>query len=130
MVLNDVLANVYSHLLNCEKLGRKICVVKPSSKMIKANLNILKQEGYVGEFKEVEDQKGNFVEINLLNNINKCGVIKPRYPITKEDYDKFEKRFLPSRNMGIIIVSTSQGLMTHKEAKEKLLGGRLIAYCY
>ena len=130
MVLNDVLANVYSHLLNCEKLGRKLCIIEPSSKMVKANLNILKQEGYIGEFKEVEDNKGNFIEINLISTLNKCGVIKPRYSIKKEDFDKFEKRYLPSRNMGILIVSTSQGLMIHRQAKEKALGGRLIAYCY
>ena len=130
MVLNDILANAYSNILNCERLGKKICIVSPSSKMLKENLKILHNCGYIGEFKEIEDRRGNSIEINLLSNINKCGVIKPRHAIQKDGFDKFEKRHLPSRNMGLLLVSTSQGLMTHKEAKSKNLGGRLIAYCY
>ena len=130
MVLNDVLANVYSHVLNCERLGKKVCRVRPVSKMVKGNLKILQEAGFIGEFKVIEDNKGDILEINLLSNINKCGVIKPRYAVMKDNFDKFEKRFLPSRNMGLIIVSTPKGLMTHTEAKKKAIGGRLIAYCY
>lgn len=46
------------------------------------------------------------------------------------EFEKFEKRYLPAKNMGIIMVSTSQGITTHRMAKEKKSGGRLIAYCY
>ncbi|MBT4823718.1 30S ribosomal protein S8 [Candidatus Woesearchaeota archaeon] len=130
MVLNDVLANVYSHILNCENLGKKTCRVRPKSKMVAANLTILQDEGFIGEFKEVDDGKGGYIEINLLNNINKCGVIKPRYAVKKDQFDKFEKRFLPARNMGLLIISTPKGLMTHNNAKSKDIGGKLIAYCY
>ena len=130
MVLNDVLANVYSHILNCENLGKKTCRVRPKSKMVAANLTILQDEGFIGEFKEVDDGKGGYIEINLLNNINKCGVIKPRYAVKKDQFDKFEKRFLPAKGFGVIIVSTNKGIMTLEEAKEKKIGGRLLAYCY
>jgi small subunit ribosomal protein S8 len=130
MVLNDVLANVYSNILNHEKLGKRICVVKPSSKLIRANLQILQDQRYIGDFKEIEDGKGNMLQINLISAINKCGVIKPRFSVTLDTYDKYEKRFLPSRNIGILLVSTSKGLMTHIQAKEKGFGGKLIAYCY
>jgi len=40
------------------------------------------------------------------------------------------KRFLPARDMGILVVSTSEGVMSHHEAAEKNLGGRLLAYVY
>ncbi|MDZ4226799.1 MAG: 30S ribosomal protein S8, partial [Candidatus Pacearchaeota archaeon] len=60
----------------------------------------------------------------------KCGVVKPRFPVKLDEFEKFEKRYLPAKNFGIIIVSTSNGIMTHIEAKEKKLGGRLIAYIY
>jgi len=46
------------------------------------------------------------------------------------EYEKWEKRFLPAFDFGLLIVSTSQGVMTHKEAREKGIGGRLIAYVY
>ena len=65
-----------------------------------------------------------------MGNINKCGSIKPRYNIKKEDYEKFEKRYLPAKDFGFLIVSTSKGVMSHMEAKEKNIGGRLLAYFY
>ena len=66
----------------------------------------------------------------MAGSINKCGVIKPRFSVKKNEYEKFEKRYLPAHGFGIIIVSTPKGLMMHDEAIEKGLGGKLIAYCY
>ena len=66
----------------------------------------------------------------MLGTINKCGVIKPRLGVKKNNFEKFEKRYLPSKDFGFLIVSTSKGLMVHNEAKEKGVGGNLIAYCY
>ena len=48
----------------------------------------------------------------------------------KEEFEKFEKRFLPAQDFGILILTTNQGVMTHKEAKERKIGGRLLAYVY
>ena len=60
----------------------------------------------------------------------KCGAIKPNFSVKKDGFEKFEKRYLPAKDFGVLIVSTSQGIMTHVEAKEKKLGGKLIAYVY
>ena len=130
MTLNDSLANMYSTILNHEKIGKRDVLVKVSSKMAKKNLDILKREGYIEEYKEKVVTTTPQLNITLSGTINKCGAIKPRFSVKLEEYEKFEKRFLPAKNFGIIIVSTSKGLMTHKEAKEEKLGGRLIAYCY
>ncbi|MCK4522217.1 MAG: 30S ribosomal protein S8 [Nanoarchaeota archaeon] len=129
-MLNDTLASVLSKILNAEKIGMNECVSKPSSKLIKKVLGIMQDNGYIGDFKEVIDSRGNFVKINLIGRMNKCGVIKPRYVVKVVDYEKFEKRYLPAKDFGIIIVSTNKGIMTIKEAKEKKIGGRLLAYCY
>jgi small subunit ribosomal protein S8 len=130
MVLNDTLANALSLVMNSEKVVKQECTIKPISKLILQVFELLNKEGYVGTYTLFEDIKGNFIKINLLGNINKCGVIKPRFAVQIDNYEKFEKRFLPSRNIGFLIVSTSQGLMTHRESKKKGLGGKLIAYCY
>jgi small subunit ribosomal protein S8 len=130
MSLNDPLANAMSKLLNFEKVGKKECIVKPMSRLIKEVLDILNEEGYVGTYEVVEDGRGNSLKLNLLGNVNKCGAIKPRSAVTIDNYEKFEKRFLPSKDFGLLIISTSQGLMTHFKAKEKKIGGKLIAYCY
>ena len=119
-----------SKILNFEKVGKRECVIKPMSKIIKKVLEILNTEGYLGKYEEVEDGRGNYLRLNLLGNINKCGSIKPRFVVKLDGYEKFEKRFLPSKDFGLLIVSTSQGIMTHYKAKEKKIGGRLLAFCY
>ena len=129
-MLNDPLANVLSSIQNNEKIGKKECLVRPVSKIVKKVLTIMKNENYIGDFKTIVESRGEVIKINLLGAINKCNVIKPRYNIKKKDFEKFEKRCLPAKDFGIIIVSTSKGMITHKEAKEKKSGGKLIAYCY
>ncbi|MFH1212375.1 MAG: 30S ribosomal protein S8 [Candidatus Woesearchaeota archaeon] len=130
MSLNDPLANVLSHIQNYELLGKKEVITRNNSKFIRSTLAIMREHGYIGEVEEIKDNKGGYLKINLLGKINKTGVIKPRFQIAEEEFIKFEKRYLPAKNFGIIIVSTSQGLLVHTQAKEKKIGGRLISYCY
>lgn len=130
MSLNDTLSNALSNVLMDEKLGRPESAIKPSSKVIKKVLEIMKENRYVGNFEETKNAKGSILKLNLLGNINKCGVIKPRYIVKKDQFEKFEERYLLAKDMGILIVSTPAGIITHIEAKKKNIGGRLLAYCY
>ena len=130
MTLNDPLANAMSKIWNAEKVTKKEVIIKPISSLIKEVFRILNEEGYVGQSEEIKDNKGDYLKLNLLSTINKCGAIKPRFPITLEKFEKFEKRFLPSKDFGILIISTNKGLMTHIQAKENKIGGSLIAFCY
>jgi small subunit ribosomal protein S8 len=130
MTLNDPLANALSHLLNCEEDAKSEAYVRPASKVLRQVLAILNHEGYIGAFSEIDDGKGKVLKVSLLGRINKCNVIKPRFSVQKETYTKYEKRFLPARGFGILIVSTNQGLMTQATAESKGIGGKLIAYCY
>ena len=129
-MLDDPLANALSAILNYENTGKKECKIKPSSAMIKKVLHLFKENSYIGDAKEIKTSRGSLMDVQLIGNINKCGVIKPRFAVKKNQYEKFEKRFLPARGFGILLVSTSKGLMTHEAAIEKGLGGKLIAYCY
>ena len=130
MSMNDLLAAALSNILNQEKLGGRECIVKPVSKVVKKVLDVLKDNKYLGTYQLVKNNKGDLLRINLLGNINKCGAIKPRYSVSIDSYEKFEKRYLPSKNFGILVVSTSKGVMTHTKAKELGIGGKLLAYCY
>jgi len=130
MTLCDPLANVLSVILSYEKVGKKEILLNYNSKIIKEILKVMHENQYIGSFNEVKDIKMNKIKVNLLGNINKCGAIKPRYNIKVDNFEKFEKRYLPSKDFGILIVSTPQGMMTHYMAKEKMLGGKLIAYIY
>ena len=125
MSLNDPLANALSTILNDAKVGRSESKIRPSSKIIKKVLEVMKDNSYIGAFEEIEDGKGGLIKVNLLGNINKCGVIKPRYSIKKNEFESFEERYLLARDMGILILSTPQGIMMHNDAKKKNVGGRL-----
>lgn len=127
MALNDPLSNALSAISNCDTMGKKECIIKPISGFIKTVLNILRENGYIGEFKELNDGRGSYIKVNLLGNINRCGTIKPRYPVKNENIEKFEKRYLPAKGMGILIISTNSGVMVHSKVET---GGKLIAYCY
>lgn len=130
MSINDPLANALSHIKNCENMAKRKCIIKNSSKLIKGVLDILKTNKFILGYKEVKTTKGDYLEVELKGAINNCGAIKPRFSVIMNEYEKFENRYLPAKDFGIIIISTNKGLMTHNQAKEKNLGGRLIAYCY
>lgn len=130
MTMNDPLSSALSSILNSEKVSKKQVMIFPSSTIIKETLNVMKEEGYIGDIEEIKDSKGNRLKINLLGRINKCGSIKPRFSVVIKEFEKFEKRFLPAKDFGFIIVTTNKGVMTHIQAIKKKLGGRLLAYCY
>ncbi|MAF99263.1 MAG: 30S ribosomal protein S8 [Nanoarchaeota archaeon] len=124
-MLNDPLAAMLSKLLNAERLARKNCTIIVGSSTIKRVLEIMNEHHYVGGF----DDEGALT-VHLLGKINKCGVIKPRFSTKADGFEKWEKRYLPAKDFGIIIVSTPKGIMTHQQAKEQHIGGVLLAYCY
>ena len=129
-MLNDPLAAALTKILNAEKVGKKEVVIKPASKMIKTVLTIMNENQFIGSFEEIEDGKGGVLRVNLIGNVNRCGVIKPRFPTKYGGYEKWEKRYLPAKDFGLIVVTTPLGILTHSQAKEKKTGGKLVAYCY
>lgn len=129
-MFNDPLAAALTKVLNAERVGKREVVIVPASSIIKRVLTLMNEHGYLGAFEQADNGKGGVLKVNLLGNINKCGVIKPRFSTAKDEFEKWEKRYLPAKDFGIIVVSTPQGLLTHLAAKEKHTGGKLIAYCY
>jgi len=130
MSLNDPLANVLSAIQNAEERGKHEVTTKNNSALIRKVLDLMQKKGFLAGYEIVPDSKGGTLLIRLNGKINRTGVIKPRYQIKKRSYERFEKRYLPARNFGVIIVSTSRGLMSHQEAHEAGIGGTLISYCY
>ena len=127
---HDILARALSAINNAEKKGKAIVIVRPVSKLLEAIFKKLQEEKYISGFKFIDDKKGGIFEIKLAGTINKIGAIKPRFSVNLSNYEKFEKRYLPAKDFGRIIVSTPKGIFTHIEAKKKNLGGVLLAYVY
>ncbi len=128
MVVKDHLSAMMNDLLNCKKANKKETIVIPATNLILEVLKIMKKEGYIKNFK-VEEDKFKKIVIQI-GKINKCGSIKPRFYVKKDELDKYIKRYLPARGFGILLVSTDKGLMTHNDAITKNLGGTLIAYIF
>jgi len=129
-VLTDPLADALSNIKNNERTGSLECLIKPASTLISRVLEVFQKYEYISEFESIDDGRSGKMKVKLLGNINECGVVKPRYAVGKMNFEKFEKRFLPASGFGIMVVSTPLGVMSHREAKEKGTGGRLLAYVY
>lgn len=130
MAGNDPLSNALSGLDNAESVGHLAHTVEPASNTIGSVLEVLYDRGYVGGFERVEDGKSGKFEVELKGAINKCGAINPRYSVGADGFEKWEKRYLPARDYGALIVTTSHGVMSHYEAREAGIGGQVIAYVY
>ena len=130
MVDNDPLASALSGLDNAEGVGHLEQTIQPASNEIGSVLEVFYDRGYVGGFQFVDDGKSGRFEVELKGAINECGTVKPRYAAGADEFEKWEKRFLPARDYGTLIVTTSHGVMSHYEAREQGIGGQVIAYVY
>jgi small subunit ribosomal protein S8 len=130
MVLLDPLANALSTIKNAEVIGKGSCIIRPASKNIGNVLKVMQDLGYIGDFEFIDDGKAGVYNIALVGRINKCGAIKPRYSVGTGNFERWEKQFLPAKNFGALIVTTSNGVMSQYEAREKKIGGQLLAYVY
>jgi small subunit ribosomal protein S8 len=126
----DNLANTLVNIKNCENAAKRICTTKPSSKLISGILKIMQKNEYIKAVEYVDDGKAGQYKIELQGHINNCKAIKPRYAVKRNQFTKWEKRYLPAKEFGLLIVSTSQGIMTHKDAENKGIGGKLLAFVY
>ncbi len=133
MVSTDPLANALSTIMNNEMRGNREALITPASKLIAMVLRVMQKYGYIGEFEHIDDGRWGKIKVQLLGRINKIGVIKPRISVTYRELREMPawlRKYLPSRDIGILIISTSQGVMSHREALERRIGGILLAYVY
>jgi len=128
-MLQDTLADVLSAIKNAERTGKKECYTR-ASKEVKAVLQVLQTNNYIGAFEYVDDGKSGKFVIEIKGKIIDCNVIKPRFSVALKDFETWEKRYLPAREIGLLIISTPKGIMDHKRAKEMHVGGKLLAYVY
>lgn len=130
MTMMDTVANGLTSIMNNEMRNKQECVISPASKLLGRVLRVMQLSGYIGEFEFIDDGRSGKFKVQLLGRINKCGAIKPRFSVGTAQFEIWEKRFLPSRDIGVLVVSTSQGVVSHEKAKKKKIGGRLLAFIY
>lgn len=125
----DLLADALSAIKNAERVGKKECIVK-ASKLIRDVFKVMQKHGYIGKYEFIFDGKGGKYRVELIGKIIDCNVIKPRFSVKLEEFEKWEKRKLPARGVGLLILTTPKGIIDHQKAKELRTGGKLLAYVY
>lgn len=125
-----MIANALNAITVARQSAKKTVVVTPISKLLIGVLNILQKNDYINRYEIINDMRGGFIRVEIGSKLNVCREIRPHYFVKNKEIPEFEKRYLPAYNFGILIISTSKGLITHREALEKGVGGALIAYAY
>jgi small subunit ribosomal protein S8 len=117
-------------LKNAGDTGKSECTIEPASKLLGAMLRIMQESGYIKSFEFVEDGRGGQLVVHLTGKINNCGAISPRFSVQLEEMESWEKRYLPGKNFGILMLSTSRGVLSHEQARKEGIGGELLGYVY
>ncbi len=125
----NLLAQALNAIKTHERAGKREVIV-PYSKLIGEVLRVLKEEKYIEDYEKIEDGKGGKFRVKLANRINDIRSINPRMPVSYEQWNAIEAQYLPAVGVGIIIVTTPEGVMTNYEARRRKIGGILLAYAY
>ena len=125
-LLNDALVS----LRHADRQGQGKVQIAPTSQLIGEVLRIFREHKYIDEFTFVPGGRGGAYDVLLSRRINSCGVIKPRLAVRARDLERYEARFLPAQDFGLLLLSTNQGVMSHTKARELKIGGKLLAYVY
>ena len=126
----DTLNDAMAVIKNAEKVGKGECFIRPSSRLIGRVLKVMQESGYIRQFELMDDGRSGMFKISLAGHINDCGVIRPRYSVKVADLEKFEARYLPAQDFGVLILTTTRGVLTHMDAKKGGVGGKLLAFVY
>ncbi|RQD83800.1 MAG: 30S ribosomal protein S8 [Methanocalculus sp. MSAO_Arc2] len=130
MTRQNIIADAMSAIKNAGDAGRLLVTIQPASRLIGAMLGIMQENGYIAGFEYIDDGRGGQFSIQLTGRINKCGAISPRFAVKMEDMESWETRYLPAKGFGILMLTTSQGVMSHEQARKAGIGGQLIGYVY
>ena len=132
MVVTDVIADMLTRIRNANGMRYQEVLV-PSSKMKIEIAKILKNEGFIEDYKVSKDDVQGTIVLTLKYGPNKERVITGLKRISKPGlrvYAKSEDIPKVLNGLGIAIISTSKGVMTDKEARKNNLGGEVLAYIW
>ena len=131
MMMTDPIADMLTRIRNANQAKHE-SVTMPASRLKLEILAVLKNEGYISEYEKIEDGKQGVIKVTLKYN-NKDRVIKGLKKISKPGLRVYAKSSeLPKvlNGLGVAIISTSNGIMTDREARSKKLGGEVIAFVW
>ena len=132
MQMSDVIADMLTRIRNAND-AKHATVDIPASKMKKSIADILVEEGYIKSYQVIEDGKQGIIRITLKYAAGKQKVIRGIRRVSKPGlriYAGYEDMPRVMNGLGIVIVSTSKGLMTDKKARATKIGGEVLAFVW
>lgn len=132
MGMTDPIADMLTRIRNANQ-NKSVNVTIPASKIKLDILNVIKSEGYIEDVEFVEDGKQGSIKVTLKYTEKKERVIKGLKRISKPGLRVYAKATeMPKvlNGLGVAVVSTSNGVMTDREARHQHLGGEVIAYIW
>ena len=131
MVMTDPIADMLTRIRNANQM-KHATVSMPASRLKLEISNVLKNEGYISEYEKIEDGKQGIIKVTL-KYVEKTRVIKGIKRISKPGLRVYAKsNELPKvlNGLGVAIISTSNGIMTDREARQQKLGGEVVAFVW
>ena len=132
MQITDTIADLLTRIRNANS-AKHDTVDIPASNMKKAIVQILVDEGYVKGFQVIEDGKQGIIRIALKYGPNKSQVITGLRRVSKPGlriYSNVENMPKVMKGLGVVILSTSKGIMTNRQARKENIGGEVLAFVW
>ena len=132
MVMTDPIADMLTRIRNANSVYHDKVEI-PSSKIKEAVVRILKEEGFIRDFEVIKDTKQGMLKVALKYGANREKVITGIKRISKPGLRVYAKKDELPRvlgGLGIAVISTSQGIMSDKQARKAGLGGEVLAYVW
>ncbi|NBW40145.1 30S ribosomal protein S8 [bacterium] len=131
-MLTDLLADLLTRIRNAQQAGHPLVRVR-SSKMSRAFLDVLKEEGFIDSYEVKKDSAGKFDELEVVLKYHQSG--EPAI-VDCQRVSRSGRRWyrgsseLPrvEHGLGLAVISTSQGLMADRKARQENIGGEVLAY--
>ncbi|NIK12946.1 30S ribosomal protein S8 [Alkalibacillus almallahensis] len=132
MAMTDPIADLLTRIRNAN-MARHDQLEVPSSNLKKEIVDILKREGFIRDYEFIEDNKQGVLRLFLKYSADSERVITGIKKISKPGlrvYVRSDEVPRVLNGLGIAVVSTSHGVLTDKEARQKAVGGEVLAYVW
>jgi len=132
MVISDPIADLLTRIRNANTVNHDR-IELPGSKIKKAIVQILKDEGYVRDFEWIDNGHQGTIRVYLKYGPNKSKVVSGLRRISRPGLRVYAKKDQVPKvlgGLGIAVLSTSKGIMTDKQARQEGLGGEVLAYIW
>ena len=132
MVMTDPIADLLTRIRNANQMKHAVVEI-PASKLKVEILNVLKNEGYITDYTVVNSGVQGTIKVTLKYLANSERALRGLKRISKPGlrvYAKTDEMPRVLNGLGIAVVSTSQGIMTDREARKLQVGGEVLAYIW